>query len=131
MRVAVEATEPPAPRLLAEEQPQSQLLAAIRPELPALVAPIAVMRFAAIEGTAPAYAVLVFEDGTPFVAMQSPAEPADGGASRARAGLVVAFASAPELAWSNLPVKPLMVPLFQELVRTALQLSAASERFRV
>jgi hypothetical protein len=131
MRVAVEATEPPAPRLLAEEQPQSQLLAAIRPELPALVAPIAVMRFAAIEGTAPADAVLVFEDGTPFVAMQSPAEPADGGASRARAGLVVAFASAPELAWSNLPVKPLMVPLFQELVRTALQLSAASERFRV
>jgi hypothetical protein len=63
--------------------------------------------------------------------MQSPAEPEDGGASRPRAGLVVAFASAPELAWSNLPVKPLMVPLFQELVRTALQLSAASERFRV
>lgn len=131
MRVAVEATEPPAPRLLAEEQPQSQMLAAIRPELPALVAPIAVARFAAIEGTAPADAVLVFEDGTPFVAMQSPAEPAEDGASRARAGLVVAFASAPELAWSNLPVKPLMVPLFQELVRTALQLSAASERFRV
>jgi hypothetical protein len=40
---------------------------------------------------------------------------------------VVAFAAAPELAWTNLPVKPLMVPLFQETVRTALQMSAARD----
>jgi hypothetical protein len=131
MRVAVESTEPTAPRALAEEQPPSQMLAAIRPELSALVGPIAVTRFAAIEGAAPADAILVFEDGSPFVAMQSPAGPSDDGESRARAGIVVAFASAPELAWSNLPVKPLMVPLFQELVRSALQMSAAGERIRV
>lgn len=131
MRVAVEAIESPAPRLLAEEQPPSAMLAAIRPELGPLVAPIAVTRFAAIEGAASADSVLVFEDGSPFVAMQSPLKDAIGDAARARAGVVVLFASTPELAWSNLPVKPLMVPLFQELVRTALQLSAAGERFSV
>ena len=47
--------------------------------------------------------------------------------SSARRGLVVCIASSPELAWTNLPVKPLMVPLFQEVVRMGLEISRGGD----
>ena len=37
---------------------------------------------------------------------------------------MIVFCAAPELSWTNLPVKPLMVPLFQELARAGIQLAA-------
>jgi hypothetical protein len=78
-----------------------------------------------IEGADAADVVLAFADGAPFMVAQSTSA-ADGG-DGTTGGLVVAFAAAPELAWTNLPVKPLMVPLFQETVRTALQMSAVRD----
>lgn len=134
-QIAAEAQDSPTPRLLAEEQPASRILSSIRPELPGLVAPVSVTRALAIEGSSAADLVLAFADGSPFVVAQSTAAGgADGGADggmETRGGLVVAFAAAPELSWTNLPVKPLMVPLFQETVRTALQMSAARDEIPV
>lgn len=120
--VGAESVDHAVARTLAEEQPASRLLAAVRPELPMLVAPVTVSRSVEITGAAPDEVVLAFADGSPFVAAQSPS---------GSAGLVLVLASAPELAWSNLPVKPLMVPLFQELVRTSLQVSAHRDRVSV
>jgi hypothetical protein len=51
--------------------------------------------------------------------------------TNATAGLVVVFASAPELKWTNLPVKPLMVPLMQEIVRAGLQIAASRDEVAV
>jgi hypothetical protein len=48
-----------------------------------------------------------------------------------RGGLLVVFAVAPMLEWTNLPTKPLMVPLVQELVRQGIGLTRAESRTRV
>ncbi|MFM1866647.1 MAG: hypothetical protein RL591_55, partial [Planctomycetota bacterium] len=163
MRVGPEAREFETPLQLREEQPASSLLSSIAPELPALCAPIEVRRAMMIEGVTGAEAVLLFTDGTPFVAAQSPksAEEMPSGKSNApqaagmkgdgivesereasieassgvsggvSGGLVVCVASSPELAWTNLPVKPLMVPLFQEIVRTGVELASSSDEVMV
>lgn len=126
LAIAAEAVDAAEPRLLAEEQPPNRILASIRPELASLAAPVTVDRSVAIDGAAAGDVVLAFADGAPFVVAQAAATE-----DRQAGGLVVLFAAAPELAWSNLPVKPLMVPLFQETVRTALQLSAAGDEIAV
>jgi len=120
VRVAAEAVDHAPPLRFAEEQPASALLAAIRPEMAPLSAPIESARTVALSGFSPGEVVLANADGTAFAVMQSPRR-ADGGAER---GLVVVFCAAPELAWTNLPVKPLMVPLFQEIMRAGIQLAA-------
>jgi hypothetical protein len=147
MRVGLEAREFETPLLLREEQPTSSLLSSIAPELPALCAPVEVRRAMTIEGVTGAEAILTFTDGTPFVAVQSPSsrEPElsnDADVSTATTkeserrtsserGLVVCVASSPELSWTNLPVKPLMVPLFQEIVRTGVELASTSDEVAV
>lgn len=147
MRVGLEAREFETPLLLREEQPTSSLLSSIAPELPALCAPVEVRRAMTIEGVTGAEAILTFTDGTPFVAVQSPKsrEPElsnDAGVLTATTkeserrtsserGLVVCVASSPELSWTNLPVKPLMVPLFQEIVRTGVELASTSDEVAV
>jgi hypothetical protein len=124
--VAAEAIDLAQPLLLAEEQPPSRLLATLRPELSSLVAPVTVDRLVPIEGHDVGDVVLSFADGTPLLVARVPAENAAGGrALDSPDGLILLFAVAPELSWTNLPVKPLMVPLFQEIVRTALQISAS------
>lgn len=87
------------------------LFAAIAAELPDLLRPVETIRRHAIVG-AGADAVLFFADGTPFLVASEP----DVG----RRGVVLFFAAAPELGSTNLPVKPLMVPLMQEIVRRGL-----------
>jgi hypothetical protein len=128
------------------------------PELPALCGPVEVTRSVRITDVAGDEIVLVLEDGSPFAVAQVPSAPAvdtskavitaatpdaqsatitaagsggDGDRARSdatRRGLVLLFASSPELSWTNLPVKPLMVPLFQEAVRMGLELSRGSDR---
>ena len=129
LQVGAEAVDSASPRLLAEEQPSSRILASIQPEVAALVAPVTVSRSVAIEGAAAGEVVLAFADGSPFVVAQSTVA-IDGGGDGS-GGLVVLFASAPELTWTNLPVKPMMVPLFQETVRTALQMAAVRDEIAV
>jgi len=128
-RFAGEAVDAPEPLRLAEEQPASALLAAIRAEIAALVAPIEVRRRVPIEGASRDSTVLAFADGSPLLVVEQPA-PGDGAGERGR-GLVALLAVAPELAWTNLPIKPLMVPLVQETVRAGLQLSGGSSSVAV
>lgn len=123
-RLAAEATDAPTPLQLAEEQPQSALLSSLRPEMSGLVGPIEVSRVATIDGHARGDAVLVFTDGSPFMVAESPKSDGERGAGSG--GLVVLFAAAPELSWTNLPIKPLMVPLLQESVRAGMQLAAGA-----
>ncbi|MFM7052518.1 MAG: BatA domain-containing protein [Planctomycetota bacterium] len=127
-RTAAEATVPAVPLRLAEEQPASALLSSVRAELAALVLPVEVTRVLSLESVSQGETVLALADGTPFVAAAAPRGEAED--SR-RAGLVVALAAAPELPWTNLPVKPLMVPLFQELVRAGLQVAAQRDEVLV
>lgn len=116
------------------------LLALIGAELAELAAPVRVWRVLPVdaargEGTA----VLSLEDGTPLVLAARPGSggregegsneaPTDAGAAAPPAagdsaaassgrGLVVMLAAAPSFEWTDLPARPLMVPLVQELVR--------------
>ena len=127
VRIASEAVERDPPLRLAEEQRPSALLGAIGPEIAALAAPVESRRVAALSGFAKGEVVLENADGTPFIVAQAPRR-ADG---RAERGMVIAFAAAPELAWTNLPVKPLMVPLFQELARAGIQIAAGRNEVAV
>jgi len=125
--VAAEAVERTPPLRLAEEQPASTLLSAVQPELEALVAPIESLRTVEITGFTKGEVILAFADGTPFMVASAPKRD-DGGDAR---GLVVVLASAPELMWTNLPVKPLMVPLMQETMRAGVQVAAGSNEVAV
>lgn len=120
VRVAAEATEHAPALRLAEEQPATGLLAAIQPEMASLVAPVESVRTVALTGYTQGEVILANADGSAFAVAQSPRRE-DGGVER---GMVVAFCAAPELSWTNLPVKPLMVPFFQEIARAGIQLAA-------
>ena len=94
---------------LATKQPRIGPLSILGAELDLLSEPIHVAKHIHLETTdAAGQASLLFEDGSPMMCW---AKPKNG------SGLVVILAVSPELSWSDLPVKPLMVPLFQELVR--------------
>ncbi len=136
VRLALETEENPDGWLMHESQPASGLLRLIASDLEELVRPIISVRRLPIEPeTGDATAVLAFEDGSPFVISAVPSPPSsreqanataegEGGVPRGtgemNAGLVVLFATAPELSWTTLPGKPLMVPLVQEIVRQGL-----------
>lgn len=126
MRVASEAVDRSPPSGLSAEQPESRLLASIRPEIAGLAAPVEVSRMVPIEGIVDADVVLRLADGTPWMTVQRA-----GAGDDAEGGVVALVASAPELAWTNLPVKPLVVPLLQETVRAALEWSASFARASV
>lgn len=92
----------------------SPMLRAIAGELPELLKPVTVRR--ALPAGAPgAESLLTLSDGTPAVV----AATRETGA----AGSLVYWAIAPELSWTDLPTRPLMVPLMQELVRQGVGLS--------
>jgi hypothetical protein len=99
------------PRRLAVEQPETRWLEAVRGELPDLLRPVEVERRSRLDGVVADRVVLQLDDGSPWLLAGSP--------SGAR-GVAAFLASSPELTWTSLPVKPLMVPLFQELVRKAI-----------
>lgn len=127
MRTAAEAVEHSPPLRLADEQPGNPLLAAVEPEMAALVSPIEFTRTLACSGFTAGEVVLANADGSPFVIAQS-LKGADGSEGR---GLVVLFTAPPELPWTNLPVKPLMVPLFQEIARAGVQIAAGRSEVSV
>jgi hypothetical protein len=97
------------------------LLAPIRGELPDLAPVVSVRRVlpvvAAREG---ASAVLTLTDGTGLIwtaSAEGEAGGASGGGGGGGRGAIIYVATALDLAWTDLPVKPLMVPLMQELIR--------------
>jgi hypothetical protein len=108
----------------------------ISSEMSDLVTPIFALRSLPVDlEQSQAETVLRFEDGSPLVVIGVPeAAPTDDAAAPSATpsrGLVVYMAVAPELSWSSLPVNPLMVPLFQELVRQGLSLTRSGRRLYV
>lgn len=99
------------------------VLALLADELEPLVRPVGVFRTLPpdLGGTTGATRVLNLDDGTPWLVATRPgASEASGAGVDNRAvgrGILFYMASAPTLAWTDLPARPLMVPLVQELVR--------------
>ena len=106
------------------------VLAPLRGELAELTRPVSVDRVLPLTAAGDSGTPLLWlADGTPWLwlsplaAASSPAASVaarDGRAAEpgpSRHGAIIYIASALELAWTDLPVKPLMVPLIHELVR--------------
>ncbi len=87
------------------------LLRQLAPEIDDLTQPVTVDRWFQITiPTGAGESVIELNGGSPLIALGTPSD--------AR-GSVIVFATPPDLDWTNLPAKPLMVPLFQECVRQA------------
>jgi hypothetical protein len=115
------------------------LLSQVRREMDDLVRPVGIWRVLPVEtDRSETRRLLVLEDGTPLLLAQTygstpaapatpplPTQPPSGESATAPAssaprsgdrGLVVFLAVAPDLDWTDLPAKPLMVPLIQEIM---------------
>lgn len=100
---------------------QDDLLALLRPELPDLLRSVRVQRVMSVVEGATASQALLSLDGSsqPLVLATRP-----GTQQSQQAGWLVLWLAPPSLAWTDLPAKPLMVPLVQELVRQGVGKSA-------
>ncbi len=99
------------------------LLALLRPELPELLRSVRVQRVMQVVEGATAGQALLGLDGSnqPLVLATRPViEKSQPG------GWVVLWLAPPALTWTDLPAKPLMVPLVQELVRQGVGKSSSS-----
>jgi hypothetical protein len=107
-KLALEARDLSVAIALASEQPNTSYLATLGAELPQLSPAVEVFRTLAVDVSMdPTATQLSLQDGSPFVVSWRPLN--------AR-GMVVLFTSAIDLSWTTLPLKPLMVPLWQELM---------------
>jgi hypothetical protein len=97
------------------------LFAAIRGEFADLAPPVNVRTILPVLGKAQGAPALALADGTGLIWVATPGEgasPESAGTSKPGGrGAIVYVAFALNLQWTDLPVKPLMVPLVQELVR--------------
>lgn len=101
-----------APGTIAQAGSMSNaLLGLIAAELPELSKAVGVRRVLGVSAP-PEDVVLALDDHTPLILAAQP-----GGESSLSRGMVIAFTSALDLGWTDLPAKPLAVPLVQELVR--------------
>ena len=117
--LALEATECSEPIALATEQPGASYFAALRGELPQLSPAVEVFRTLAVDVSMdPGATQLSLQNGRPFLLSWRPV-----GAR----GTVVLLTSAIELSWTTLPLKPLMVPLWQELVAEGRRRASAAQ----
>lgn len=94
----------------------STLLGSVAGEISGLLDPVSVNRYLTIDPRGVGIAPLALSSGEPFVLVASPAR-AEPEPVSAASGKVVLLASPPELSWTDLPAKPLMIPLVQELLR--------------
>lgn len=97
--------------------PEADLLAPVRAELDELVRPVTVFKLLASPGNDRGSAVRLLStaDGTGLVWAARPGD-ADPSTTASR-GQVVVVTAALDLRWTDLPAKPLMVPLMQEVLR--------------
>lgn len=95
---------------LAARQPRAELLSLLGAEVDALAEPVSMQRrWKIVETAADARPVIMFEDGAAAAIMS---RPRDG------VGIVLQLAFTPEVSVTDLPLKPFMVPLFQEIARS-------------
>lgn len=118
-KLALEAHDFPTPTALAAEQPNTSYLATLGAELPQLSPAVEVFRTLAVDASMdPTATQLSLQDGSPFVLSWRPLN--------AR-GMVVLLTSAIDLSWTTLPLKPLMVPLWQELIAEGRRHASAAQ----
>lgn len=106
---------------LAARQPRTALLSLLGAEIDALAEPVTVTRRWAPPVGADTEVALSFDDGSPAMTLT---RPRDG------RGVVVTLATSPDLSCTDLPLKPMMVPLLQEVVRAGRWLAASAEQAR-
>ncbi len=134
-RLQLESLQLETPISLADEQPTSELTRVLSGELNDLARPVLTSRYLAIdEAQTRAQPILLFADGAPFVIAGTPrpqpADESDAPAEMMR-GMVIYIAAPMDLSWTNLPAKPLMVALVQELIRQAVGLVRTSQQYHV
>jgi len=118
-KLALEAHDLSVSSTLASEQPNTSYLATLGAELPQLAPAVEVFRTLAVDVSMdPTATQLSLQDGSPFVVSWRPLS--------AR-GMVVLFTSAIDLSWTTLPLKPLMVPLWQELIAEGRRHASAAQ----
>jgi hypothetical protein len=100
-------------------------LARLAAELPDLIRPVSASRAIEIGPSGTVAAVLSVGPGLPVLALDAPGSRPEGSSRTAR-GLVALLALAPDLSWTDLPAKPLMVPLVHELLRQGVGRSAGA-----
>lgn len=88
--------------------PTDGTLSALGGEFTELARAVGVTRHITLETTDNASVLVATEPGQPFLAQTT---------GRAGAGTLVVFASAIDVSWTDLPARPIFVPLMQELVR--------------
>jgi len=124
--IAREALIADEPITLDDEQPATPMLTLLSGEFAALTARVHFFQTLPIGDAGAGSTILRFDDGSPFIVADRPAALTSAGDENgavqtpergAGRGLVVCFASAPMLAWTDLPAKPLMVPLINEIIR--------------
>ena len=108
------------PRRLDRAQPASEMTAMLGPELGDLAASVSIDRRLPISGVDPGDVVLRDDADEPVVV-----DVGIGG------GRFILFSVAPVLDWTDLPVRPLMVPLVQELVRQASSIASRTASVEV
>lgn len=107
-KMGIEARDLPAGSQLAADQPGAAVVPALAPELPQLAAAVEFFRTVDVDASMDPGAVQLSRvDGSPFLLAWRPA-----GAR----GRVILLTSAIDVGWTTLPLKPLMVPLWQELL---------------
>ena len=95
---------------LADRQDGGSIISLLDNEIDQLAPPVEIQRILDVDVSEGGGRVLLrSSDDSPFLVCWEPAED--------RNGTIVMLTSAPHLDWTNLPVKPLMVPLMQEIVR--------------
>ncbi len=127
------------PATLDPDAPPSAILAMIRDELEPLLRPVGLFQTLPItlEGSG-SRVLLRRSDGSPWLVAASPGtSEIDSGSNvdnssptalptAPSAGLVIYMASSPSLDWTDLPARPFMVPLMQELLRQGVGASDAA-----
>ncbi|MEM7229650.1 MAG: BatA domain-containing protein [Planctomycetota bacterium] len=127
----LEVDEPGGGLALADVQPATEVLSLLSSELEVLAPPVRVYRRLRVDTTdTDITPVLDLTDGSPLLIAGTPRTDTDGAVVSSN-GLVLMLLAAPELAWTNLPSKPLMVPLAHELVRQGLSSIRSSVRHMV
>lgn len=110
--ISRESTKSDPPLTLRRSEVPHSLLTQLSSELQELIQPINVSQW--LNVSVPVNrgeTVLTMENNAPFIVR---------GTTDGSRGSVLFFVASPELSWTNLPAKPFMVPLFQELIRQSI-----------
>ncbi|MAJ47617.1 MAG: hypothetical protein CBC35_10190 [Planctomycetes bacterium TMED75] len=113
---------PDQPLAMSDQQPGGSLLSAIDSDLDDLSGPIEIRRLIRVDAEeSDARIPLVSEAGDPILLVWEPVTSTEG--------VLALFTVPPQMKWTSLPVKPLMVPLFQEIVRQGTASSQSALNF--